>query len=178
MGRDPMRIDSERLRIRSLEISDLESLKAIRRDRLVYRHEPAFLQELQGTSEEALAAIRGMELETSRQCILGVYEKADAPVFVGLAEFYDYKPSGKVISVGYRFLHEYWGRGIATGCIQAMIGYVKSRTKVEMITAHVLPENGASARCLIKNGFEYLLTKDEDWGYGHLSRADVYTFDC
>ena len=46
-----------------------------------------------------------------------------------------------------------------------------------MVTAHVLPDNKASARCLLKNGFEFLLTKTEDWGHGGLSSADVYTYD-
>jgi hypothetical protein len=44
-----------------------------------------------------------MDLEEHRQCILGVYEKTDPSVLAGLAEFYDFKPSGKVISIGYRF---------------------------------------------------------------------------
>ena len=30
----------------------------------------------------------------------------------------------------------------------------------------------------LKNGFEYLLTKPEDWGYSQPCVADVYTFDC
>ena len=178
MGRNPIRIENERLLIHNLEIRDIEGLKAIRCDKSVYRHEPSFLLELLGTPEDALEAVRGMDLYENRQCIMGVYEKKDTPLFVGLAEFYDYKPSGKVISIGYRFLSEYWGRGIATSCIQAMIEYVKNNTEVELVTAHVLPDNRASSRCLIKNGFEYLLTKEEDWGYDHPYIADVYTLDC
>ena len=57
-------------------------------------------------------------------------------------------------------------------------GIIRNRTQVELVTAHVLPENKASARCLVKNGFEYLLTKTEDWGYGEPCTADVYTLDC
>ena len=177
-SRNTIRIENERLLIHTLEIRDLEGLKAIRSDRSVYRHEPTFLLELRGTPGDALEMIRGMDLHESRQCIMGVYEKTDTSVLVGLAEFYDYKPSGKVISLGYRFLSEYWGRGIATSCIQAMIDYVKNNTEVELMTAHVLPDNKASSRCLVKNGFEYLLTKTEDWGYGFPSVTDVYTFDC
>ena len=178
MDRNPIHIENERLLIHNLETRDIEGLKAIRRDQSVYRHEPTFLLELCGTPEDALEVIRGMDLHESRQCILGVYEKVDTSTLIGLAEFYDYKPSGKVISFGYRFLSEYWGRGIATSCIQAMIDYIKNNTEVKLITAHVLPENKASSRCLIKNGFEHLLTKTEDWGYGYPSIVDVYTLDC
>lgn len=173
-----MRIENDRLLIRSLESRDLKGLEALRRDQRVYRYEPVYLTELQGTPEEALETIRRMDLEEHRQCILGVYEKTDPSELAGLAEFYDFKPSGKVISIGYRFLSGRWGRGLGSSCVRAMMDYVQSHTEVELVTAHVIPDNIASARCLIKNGFEYLLTKTEDWGYSPLTVADVYTFDC
>ena len=46
------------------------------------------------------------------------------------------------------------------------------------LPAHAIPDNTASSRCLLKNGFEYLLTKSEDWGLDRPCVADVYTFDC
>ena len=178
MSRNPIFIENERLLIHRLEKQDLNSLNALRSDPLVYRCEPAFLAERQGSPGTALESLRRMNLDADRQCISGVYEKADPSVMVGLAELYDYKPSGKVISIGYRFRSEYWGRGLATCCVQALLEFIQKETEVELVTAHVLPENKASARCLIKNGFEYLLTKAEDWGRGTFSIADVYTFDC
>jgi len=173
-----IRIENDRLLIHGLSAWDLEGLKAIRSDLNVYRFEPSFLLELQGTPSDALEKIRSMDLDKDRQCVLGIYEKSDPSALAGLAEFYDYKKSGKVISIGYRFLSKVWGKGLATSCVQAMTDYILNHTEVELITAHVLPENRASARCLIKNGFEYLLTKTEDWGKAQLSTADVYTFDC
>ena len=173
-----MRTENDRLVIRSLEKRDLEGLKALRCDQRVYRFEPTFLAELQGTPEEALDTIRHTDLYEDRQCVLGVYEKTAPSVLVGLAELYDFKPSGKVISIGYRFLPEYWGRGLASSCVQALMNYIQNNTEVELVTAHVIPENKASARCLLKNGFEYLLTKPEDWGHSQPLVADVYTFDC
>jgi len=119
-----------------------------------------------------------MDLDEDRQCILGVYEKTDPSALIGLAEFYDFKPSGKVISLGYRFLSRCWGKGIGSSCIGALLQYILNDTQVELVTAHVLPGNKASAHCLLKNGFEYLLTKTEDWGYDRSCVADVYTYDC
>ena len=150
----------------------------MRCDPLLYRYEPSFLLERQGTPQEALRTILAMDLERDRQCILGVYEKDAPSCLVGLAEFYDYKPSGKVISLGCRFLSKYWGRGLASSCVGALLEYIQRCTKVEIVTAHILPGNTASARCALKNGFEYLFTKDEDWGHGRPDTADVYTFDC
>ena len=177
MTNDPIRIESDRLLICNLDNRDLEGLKALRSDRRVYCYEPTFLIELQGSPEEALETIQNMDLFEDRQCILGVYEKANPSVLIGLAELYDFKPSGKVISIGYRFLPEYWGKGIASNCVNALLEYIRNNTDVEMVTAHVITENKASARCLIKNGFEYLLTKEEDWGHSQPCIADVYTLD-
>ena len=175
---NPIYIENDRLLIRSLDHRDLGGLKALRSDPRVYAYEPTFLTELQGSPEAALETMRNLDLFEDRQCVLGVYEKTDPSVFLGLAEFYDFKPSGKVISIGYRFLSEYWGKGVASSCANALLQYIQSSTKVELVTAHVRTENKASARSLLKNGFEYLLTKEEDWGYDHLCVADVYTFDC
>ena len=178
MNRNSMYIENDRLIIRSLEKQDLKGLEALGCDQVVYCYEPTFLMKLQGTPEEALETIQHMDLYEDRQCILGVYEKTAPSILIGLAEMYDFKPSGKVISIGYRFLSRYWEKGIASSCVSALLNYVKSNTEVEMVTAHVIPENKASARCLLKNGFEYLLTKPEDWGYSQSCVADVYTFDC
>lgn len=175
---DTMHIENDRLIICSLKKRDLKGLEALRSDQQVYCYEPTFLMELRGTPEEALEMIQHMDLYEDRQVFLGVYEKTAPSVLVGLAELYDFKPSGKVISIGYRLLSKYWGNGIATSCVSAILNYLRSNTEVELVTAHVIPENKASARCLLKNGFEYLLTKSEDWGYSQSCVADVYTFDC
>lgn len=178
MGHNPIYIENDRLLIHCLNKQDITGFRSMRRDRLVYRYEPRFLKELQGSPEEALESLQRMDLYENRQCVLGVYEKTDPSVLIGLAEFYDYKPSGKDISLGYRFNSEYWGQGIATSCIHSLLEFIRDKTKVEFVTAHVLPDNKASARCLLKNGFKYLLTKTEDWGYSRLCIADVYIFYC
>ncbi|MBR4162401.1 MAG: GNAT family N-acetyltransferase [Solobacterium sp.] len=173
-----IKIENDRLILRSLKEQDLKDLILLRNDQCVYRFEPSFLIELQGTPEEALKTIRELDLWKDRQCILGIFEKHNPDVLIGLAELYDFKPSGKVISIGYRLRSEYWGRGIASACVSILLEYIRNNTKVELVTAHVIPDNKASARCLIKNGFQYLLTKTEDWGHDHLDVAEVYTFDC
>lgn len=172
-----MIIENDRLGLRRLKCKDLNILTEMRSDEKIYRYEPTFLAELQGTAGEALEALCGMKLDTDRQCILGIYEKKEPDNIVGLAELYDYKTSGKVISIGYRLRPEYWGRGIGTSCVSALIDFIKNNTDVELVTAHVMPANIASSRILIKNGFKYLLTKTEDWGHDEPTVADVYTLD-
>ena len=174
----PIQIENDLLLIRNLGEQDLDGLIALRNDLKIYRYEPTYLMELQGTPEEALETIMNMDLFQDRQCILGIFRKTEPSVLVGLAEFYDFKPSGKVISIGARFLSAYWGAGLATSCAHAMIDFIKKNTEVEMITAHVIPGNKASSQVLLKNGFEYLMTKPENWGHEESDLAEVYTYDC
>ena len=47
--------------------------------------------------------------------------------------------------MGYRFLSKYWGRGITTCCIRALLQYIQSNPDVELVTAHLIPQNKASA---------------------------------
>ena len=175
--RSQIHIENDRLRICGLTDRDLSGLTAMRECRQIYRYEPTFLAELQGAPEEALKEIQGMDLYTDRQCILGIFEKTDPQVLAGLAEFYDYKLSGKVISIGYRLRPEYWGKGLASCCCKALLDFLQNSTGVELVTAHVISDNKASSRSLLKNGFIYLVTKTEDWGHDRPTIAEVYTFD-
>lgn len=173
-----MIIENDRIILRKLNKRDLPTLKILRDSPIVYRYEPAYLAERQDTPEKALMLLQQMDLDRDRQCILGVYQKTRPDLLVGLAELYDYKPSGKIISIGYRLIDTYWGLGIGSSTVSALVDYIEKETGVLLITAHVIPSNKASAAILLKNGFEHLLTKEEDWGFGHPVTADVYTRDC
>jgi ribosomal-protein-alanine N-acetyltransferase len=170
-------IENDSVLLRGLKDSDLDRLVKMREESVVYRYEPTFLAELQGSPSQALSEIRAMDLKKDGQFIWGVFDKSDPDTLAGLAELYDYKPSGKVISVGYRLMPEYWGRGMATGSVRALQDFIQRCTRVELITAHAIPDNIASIRCLLRNGFEYLLTKTEDWGRKTPTVAEVYTCD-
>ena len=99
--------------------------------------------------------------------------------FMRTAPFHDYatygygrfacvwKPTGAVIGfsgikfvpeindneLGYRFLPEYWGRGLATEAGRASIDFARSALGLKRLVALVHPENAASARVLGKLGF-------------------------
>ena len=173
-----MRLVGERVTLRPLARRDLPGLADMIRDERIYRYEPTYLPELGASPEIALDRLSRQTLDADRQWVLGVFVHMAPERLAGLAEFYDFKPSGKVVSIGYRLKPEVWGRGVGTDCVQTMLRFVRNDTGVELVTAHVMPDNLASARVLMKNGFELLLTKEEDWGHQQPVAADVYTLDC
>jgi ribosomal-protein-alanine N-acetyltransferase len=63
-----------------------------------------------------------------------------------------YLPDLDVVDVGYRFLPEYWGRGLATEACAASLDFGFSTLHLDQIVGLVLPDNAASMRVLEKVG--------------------------
>jgi ribosomal-protein-alanine N-acetyltransferase len=61
---------------------------------------------------------------------------------------------GHRAEIGYWLAKLYWGRGIMTAVVRSACEFASSRWNLVRITAHVFPFNPASARVLVKNGFE------------------------
>ena len=64
-----------------------------------------------------------------------------------------YVPEIEDTELGYRFLPEYWGRGLATEAGAASIEFARSTLRLERLVAMVHPGNVASARVVTKLGF-------------------------
>ena len=173
-----MWLENERLLLHTLEDEDFERLMEMRQNPQNYRYVPTYLPELLGDPATVVTRLQNMNLEKDRQCVMGIYEKTNPSYLVGLAEFYDYKFHGKVISIGYRLDEPFWGRGIGSSAVARMLQYLDADGRIELVTAHVLPANTGSSKILSKNGFHHLLRKKEDWGFGEPVEADVYVRSC
>ena len=80
-----------------------------------------------------------------------------------------WKPTGQVIGacgpkflpdtgdvdLGYRFLKNFWGMGLATESALAVIDYARSQLTLRHLVAWVHPDNVASARVLSKLAFSF-----------------------
>lgn len=73
-----------------------------------------------------------------------------------------YLPELDEVDVGYRFLPEYWGRGLATEACTASLEFGLRTIGLRRIIALVLPENAASIRVLEKSGMRRDGTKRYD----------------
>ncbi len=74
--------------------------------------------------------------------------------FVGWAGL-AYLPEFDEIDLGYRFLPEYWGLGIATEASRAILNYGFDSLKLRRIVAIAIKENKASIRVMEKVGMEF-----------------------
>jgi RimJ/RimL family protein N-acetyltransferase len=97
-----------------------------------------------------------------------------------------WKPTGAVIGfsgikyvpeigeneLGYRFLPEFWGLGLATEAGRASMDFARSCLGLERLVAMVHPDNSASARVLAKLGFAI----ERQLRYSGLPDVDVDLF--
>ena len=63
-----------------------------------------------------------------------------------------YLPEIDLPEVGYRFLKEYWGRGIGTEAAKACAGFAREDLKIKKLIALIIPENIASIKVAEKLG--------------------------
>ena len=151
-----------RLRLERLTMKHADALQELVNSENVYRYLPTFLFEKQYLD------VRDVIDRLYDECwkesiILGVFMEDK---FCGLAEMYGYRDPIHKISVGYRLLARYWGKGIAREALGMMIDYLYKETDIEIITASTMIENQASANVLRKNGFSLVVhAVGEDWGY-------------
>jgi len=59
------------------------------------------------------------------------------------------------VDLGYRFLPEYWGRGLATESGRAVVDYGFTHLALDHIIGLVVPDHRASCRVLEKLGFRF-----------------------
>src|SRR5512135_2809821 len=83
-----------------------------------------------------------------------------------------YVPEISDTELGYRFLPEFWGLGLATEAGRASINFARSDLRLQRLVALVHPENVASANVLAKLGFAV----EKTIRYSGLNDIDVNLF--
>jgi RimJ/RimL family protein N-acetyltransferase len=83
-----------------------------------------------------------------------------------------YVPEIEDNELGYRFLPEYWGRGLATEAGEASIEFARARLGLGRLVAMVHPDNVASARVVTRLGFSV----EKKLRYSGLPDVDIDLF--
>ncbi|MGI4789242.1 MAG: GNAT family N-acetyltransferase [Janthinobacterium lividum] len=84
---------------------------------------------------------------------IALSDSGDPRTLVGSGGFMS-KPSGEsTVEIGYGTLTQFQGRGYATEAVGGLVEFALSQESTLGIFADALPENAASVRVLLKNGF-------------------------
>jgi 2-polyprenyl-3-methyl-5-hydroxy-6-metoxy-1,4-benzoquinol methylase len=65
------------------------------------------------------------------------------------------------LRIGYLFAEQAWGQGLATELVAGLADWARSQPSIRTLTGGVAPANPASARVLVKNGFETVAKSDD-----------------
>ena len=173
-------LENENIIIRVMVESDAEALNKLKRDKDVYRYIPTYLYEQK--YEDGLEVIKRMKAECfdkKEQMLLGTFLKESdgekSETFCGISEFYDYSEEERCVSLGGRYMKEYWGHGIAPQVVKLMTDYLFNETDVEIIKMSIMSMNSASIKAIEKTGFKCIAREVPcDWGYEEYKPTDKW----
>lgn len=144
-------IDTGRLILRRFTMDDLEAFYQLGSRPEIIRHAQA---EPLASREQALEFMKAAPFHDYATYGYGRFAcvwKATGEVigFSGVK----YVPEIEDTELGYRFLPDYWGRGLATEAGEASIEFARTTLGLRRLVAMVHPDNVASARVVTKLGF-------------------------
>lgn len=145
-------IETDRLILREITLDDVAELFKLHSDPEVQKY----------TGEPVVESMEEMHRSTASRIIN--YEKygygrwatilKSGQQFIGWAGL-AYLPEFDEIDLGYRFMPEYWGMGLATEASRAILDYGFDTLKLKRIVAIALKEHKASIRVMEKVGMEF-----------------------
>lgn len=143
-------LETNRLRLREFEDSDVESLFALDSDPDVMRYISDGKTSTREHIEQAIPRVRAYYQEHAG---LGIWvaELKESREFIGWACL-KHLDQTDLIEVGYRLMKEFWNQGYATEAAAALIQYGFDEHGLDKIVAITNPENKASQRVLEKCG--------------------------
>ena len=150
---EPVKLESERLLIRPFKIGDEQALFELNSNSLVQKYTGDTLVTTKKQAEEILHNIVLKDYQTYGYGRFAVIYKFDQKLigFTGIK----YLPEVNGESdLGYRFLPEYWGKGIATESSKMALEYGFKSLQLEKILGFTELKNKASTRVLEKVGFK------------------------
>jgi ribosomal-protein-alanine N-acetyltransferase len=95
------------------------------------------------------------KLHASRKGCAWIIEDRDTERAIGAIRFNRFEKKWKVGEVGYELHPDFWGRGLMTEALRAVVAYGHQTLRLNRIEAWTLPGNGASDRVLEKAGFRH-----------------------
>ncbi len=157
-------IIGDRVRLRTIDESDLDQLHAIFSDPKVMRYWSTPPLE---SIEEARALLEEIQTSNQQRTILkwGVALKS-SDIMVGTVTLFNLDQTQGRAEIGYAQARAYWGQGYIHEALQSLLTYAFEEMKLRRIEADVDPRNTASIKTLERLGFQKEGFLRERWHVG------------
>jgi ribosomal-protein-alanine N-acetyltransferase len=142
---------TERLVLRALRLTDAEELLKLRSDQQVNRYLDRPATTTLAEAEAFIKKIAG--LVSNNEGIYWAICLNTDPTLIGTLCYWNFNTEQEMADMGYELLPAYQGMGLMQGAIAAVIDYGFTAMQLKMIAALTHPDNTASSKILIKNGF-------------------------
>ncbi|MDI1316983.1 GNAT family N-acetyltransferase [Flavobacterium sp.] len=156
-------LETERLLLRRLNEKDFEEVMALRGNPETMKFIP---RPLVKTKEEALEHLAMIEEKIINNTGInwGITIKGN-PKIIGIIGHYKIQPENHRAEIGYMSLLETYGKGYITEAIKVVLAYGFDQMKLHSVEAIIDPDNIASEKVLLKNGFvkEAHILENELW---------------
>ena len=144
-------LETKRLRLRLFTHDDLQIMFSLGSDPDVIKYADTPCKDL----EEAKQRLEQGPLADYQKYGYGRFavELKETGKVIGFCGI-KYLPEIDLPEVGYRYLKEYWGRGIGTEAAKASVEFARQDLKIKKLIALIVPENTASIRVAEKLGMK------------------------
>ena len=143
-------LQTERLRLRLFTLADVQIMFELNSDPEIIKYAEATpardLQEARQRLEQGPLA--DYEKYGYGRFAVELKETGNVIGFCGIK----YLPEIDLPEVGYRYLKEYWGRGIGTEAARVCVEFARDDLKIKKLIALILPENTGSIKVAEKLG--------------------------
>jgi [ribosomal protein S5]-alanine N-acetyltransferase len=146
-------LTTERLRLRAPSMDDAEVFRALLSIPAVTRYSNWPDAPKQPYGERVMRWMA--KLHAGGNGCAWIVEDCASKASIGAIRFNHFERKWKVGEVGYELHPEFWGRGLMTEALRAVVSCGHRAFGLNRIEAWTLPGNGASDRVLEKVGFRY-----------------------
>ncbi|MBM81722.1 MAG: GNAT family N-acetyltransferase [Planctomycetaceae bacterium] len=143
--------ETERLEYRAFTIDDAEAFLELNGNPEVRRYTGEPMVASLAAAKEAIKNHTDFDVIGYGRWACVLKDTSAIIGFCGLKYLSDWD----AVDVGYRFLPQYWGRGLATEAYTASLDFGFGTLGLERIIGLVIPENAASIRVLEKAGMRF-----------------------
>lgn len=145
-------LETERLLLRSIELTDVDDLFKILNDPDVAEHDYFYPVE---TKEQTLSFIERYqsEFDSNEEITWGIILKENQKL-IGTCCFGNFDKGAERAEIGYALTKVQWGNGYATEAVNKILAYGFMNINLNRIEATITPGNDSSVRVLEKLGFQ------------------------
>jgi ribosomal-protein-alanine N-acetyltransferase len=158
-------LDTERLVLRQLQLTDTEEIFRLRTDREVNRYIPRapFLHK-----DDAFAFVLKInEGISNNQWIYWGIRSQHKQKLMGTICLWNFTADG-VADVGYEMLPEFCNQGFMMEALVCVIEYATRKLKLTRLEAHTFVNNKRSTQLLVKSGFQIIVEPEQNLEYNEV----------